>query len=121
MKQINKQGITLGGGNHTRIFIISMVNFDSVFEQFFGTNCVQEPKHHCKELKFRNRVMKIKFTFAMIAADTWSGVVSSILGTAVEDCVETAIPVEDLLTEYTMLADGKVGTDTLIVLTSGGH
>lgn len=65
--------------------------------------------------------MKIKFTFAMIAADTWSGVVSSILGTAVEDCVEMAIPAEDLLTEYTMLADGRVGTDTLIVLTSGGH
>lgn len=57
----------------------------------------------------------------MIAADTWSGVFSSMLGTAVEDCVETAIPAEDLLTEYTMLADGNVGTDTLIVLTSGGH
>ena len=57
----------------------------------------------------------------MIAADTWSGVVSSLLGTAVEDCVERAIAAEDLLTEYTILADGRVGTDTLIVLTSGGH
>lgn len=56
-----------------------------------------------------------------MAADTWSGVMSSIFGTVDDDCADEATPDEDLFTEYTILADGKVGTDTLIVLTSGGH